>query len=219
MKKTDVRDLLIPQVQALYEAVLSHPTLSTVECQLGACTREGHVLNWESVLIGTLDQCLFKAFEEITHYEQVDVWLPIGENTYTFMSLIQKMYGIHQETFLLKRVIDLALATTQELIAYEQAMLKAGTFTEADVLNSMDMLSPLTFKQRIYHRGVYTPFEALSFDIQAEGAGSAEVCLNTLSLASVLYPAEPLLLKGLLKLRDLELGVQESEMFLEKIGL
>ena len=75
----------------------------------------------------------------------------------------------------------------------------------------------ITYSERIERQRHYTPFEALSFDIQIEGDGSADAALHIMSLDSLLNPVEPLLLKGLLHLRDLELGVNEADSFLSKL--
>lgn len=217
MQERDVKSLLIPQVQELYEAVVNHSKLSTVDCQVVLCSNVNHVQKWEVVFTGALTHCLEVAFEEATRCNQVEVWLPIGENTYTFVTLRQAGNDVEQETFLLKRVIEFALATTKELEDYEHAMLEAGTFDEIDIFNALDMLSPLTYSERIDRQRHYTPFEALSFDIQVEGDGSADATLHAMPLDSLLNPAEPLLLKGLLHLRDLELGVNEADNFLSKL--
>lgn len=63
-------------------------------------------------------------------------------------------------------------------------MLEAGTFDEVDIFNELDMLSPLTYSERIDCQRHYTPFEALSFDIQVEGGGSADATLHAMSLDS-----------------------------------
>lgn len=207
-----LKERLDSDIYHLYQTVLNQPKLKNIDCSLIGWKWSG---GCEEILpYGSIEKCLMTALEKMDHYHTIDVHLPIGENVYCFATFKHNEGEdlIEQHTCLHRRVVGMALETTQEIDAYQHELLEAGDFDDEEILNSLGALSERTYEERIQNEGNYTLFEDIASEIHAHGSAKDALEYYVNEIANPSDKHCDLVIKGLTYFADKEDSQNLSEV-------
>lgn len=207
--KDFLKENLDDSIYDLYQAVIQHPTLATVQCSLVAeLNNTKNSERMDTLKQGSLTDCLTEAFKQLKTYDMLYVWLPIGETIYNFVCFdtTSPDRQTKQISYLPKRVIHEAILTFDELNEHEIRLIETDQFMDEEILNSIARLSEETYCERLCNLGDYSVFEDIASDINLHG--NAKKAINYLLSEDIdsTTPHNKARLKGLI-----HFAIQENQ--------